>query len=149
MYISIVLNVILVIMCIYYYRQSCIDSYTKLLNKAQFHQDIQQMKRANDTVVLIDIDQFKHINDTRGHAYGDEVIGMVSKTIKDNIRSSDRAYRIGGDEFAIITCSDAVGFRIQSVLKDHDDIDISIGTGNTYEKADIAMYINKHIRKHV
>ena len=139
---SILMNVILTIVCVYLYKQSCLDSYTQLLNKAQFHQDVQQLKRKNDTVVIIDIDKFKHINDTMGHAYGDEIIKLVSKTIKDNTRSSDRAYRIGGDEFAILCNCPNVGERIQSELRVYK-VSVSIGCGDSYESADKAMYVNK------
>ena len=88
---SILLNIILTIVCIHLYRQLRLDSFTELLNKAQFNQDVQQLKRKNDTVVIIDIDKFKTINDTMGHEYGDETIKLVSKVIKASIRATDRA----------------------------------------------------------
>jgi GGDEF domain-containing protein len=49
-----------------------------------------------------DLDKFKEVNDTYGHDAGDWVLGEVGKEIKQNTRRSDRAYRIGGDEFTVI-----------------------------------------------
>ncbi|HAA09814.1 MAG: GGDEF domain-containing protein [Syntrophomonadaceae bacterium] len=54
------------------------------------------------TAALIDIDDFKGINDTYGHLYGDYVMERVSKTIINNLRQNDIAGRYGGDEFLII-----------------------------------------------
>ncbi len=137
MYTSIALNIILALICSHLYNQNKLDIYTRLLNKYRFHQDVNRMNRANDVVILIDIDGFKHINDTAGHEYGDAVIVNVSNVIKRNIRASDRAYRVGGDEFAIITNSLAVLDRI------HFPVSVSIGHGKTYAEADEAMYRNK------
>lgn len=134
----IALNIMLTILCIYLYRQNRRCAYTKLLNKAQFNRDVKRyMRRKNDTIILIDIDKFKLINDTHGHAYGDVVIQSVSDTIKKAVRNSDRAYRIGGDEFAIITSDASVGDRIKVAL---GAIRVSVGCGKTYEEADAAMY---------
>jgi len=54
------------------------------------------------TLLYLDLDNFKSINDTFGHYSGDKVIERLGETIKKNIRASDLAFRIGGDEFAII-----------------------------------------------
>jgi diguanylate cyclase (GGDEF) domain len=53
-------------------------------------------------LLLIDIDHFKHINDTWGHTVGDEVISAVGQVIRACVRSEDHAGRYGGDEFAIV-----------------------------------------------
>jgi diguanylate cyclase (GGDEF)-like protein len=54
------------------------------------------------TVLALDLDFFKHINDTRGHEAGDQVLAMVGLTILENLRSSDVAARVGGEEFVIL-----------------------------------------------
>ncbi len=53
-------------------------------------------------LAIIDLDDFKQINDTRGHAVGDQLLRGAAATISTYLRRSDRAFRIGGDEFAII-----------------------------------------------
>ena len=52
-------------------------------------------------LVFFDLDNFKQANDVYGHLFGDEVLEHIAKTIKKNIRSSDIAARMGGDEFII------------------------------------------------
>ena len=53
------------------------------------------------TFILLDIDDFKHVNDTYGHAMGDEVLSAVSMTLSSSFRSSDVVMRMGGDEFVV------------------------------------------------
>ncbi len=84
------------------------DSLTGLWNHRMFQQyvraEIDRMKRYQHpfALVMFDIDQFKRFNDTYGHPVGDEVIKMVSRTVKGIIRTTDRAFRYGGEEFCII-----------------------------------------------
>jgi diguanylate cyclase (GGDEF)-like protein len=54
------------------------------------------------SILLIDIDHFKAINDTKGHAAGDFVIREFGKLIKENFRKTDFSGRLGGEEFAIV-----------------------------------------------
>jgi len=54
------------------------------------------------SVLMLDIDHFKTINDTHGHATGDEVLRAVSHTIKDRLRNIDQVFRFGGEEFLIV-----------------------------------------------
>jgi diguanylate cyclase (GGDEF)-like protein len=54
------------------------------------------------SVILIDLDHFKHVNDTYGHAMGDEVLRNVSKLISSHVRANDSAARYGGEELAIV-----------------------------------------------
>ena len=54
------------------------------------------------SVVLLDLDEFKQVNDTLGHAVGDDLLAEVGRIIRSTIRAADRAFRTGGDEFAIV-----------------------------------------------
>ncbi|MBN1140862.1 MAG: diguanylate cyclase [Deltaproteobacteria bacterium] len=85
-----------------------VDPLTELYNR-RFLVDMGQreLKRANRdktdmTVIMLDIDYFKEINDTFGHDAGDHLLKWVSTIIKNNIRGSDLPARFGGDEFVVI-----------------------------------------------
>jgi diguanylate cyclase (GGDEF)-like protein len=84
------------------------DSLTGLGNHRAFHEAVAQMvdqARRYGTkfsLVLLDIDEFKRVNDTRGHAVGDELLAEVGELIRSTIRTADAGFRIGGDEFAIL-----------------------------------------------
>ncbi|UHS60652.1 diguanylate cyclase [Agrobacterium vaccinii] len=84
------------------------DPLTGLYNRnlfwTQFSRAIHEAKRENRLVAItyIDLDNFKQINDTHGHAVGDAVLRNLADRISSCIRASDIAVRLGGDEFAII-----------------------------------------------
>lgn len=70
-------------------------------------------------VVLIDLDEFKLVNDAHGHAEGDEVLRRFASSTAGVLRRSDRAYRIGGDEFALVlphTDADAAEIAVRRLL---------------------------------
>ena len=93
------------------------DALTGLLNRAAFEQVLDKAiadSRATDRqscLIYIDLDRFKPVNDTAGHAAGDALLKQVARTIRDACRAHDRVARIGGDEFAIIleNCPSAAG----------------------------------------
>lgn len=84
------------------------DGLTGVFNRAKFNTDLKQIAEQAQryqrifSLIAIDIDKFKHINDTHGHAAGDEVIQDVVNIIKDRIRQPDSIYRYGGEEFHVI-----------------------------------------------
>lgn len=84
------------------------DGLTGLPNRSLFsqllEQDIAEAARNNQqlAVMFLDLDHFKHINDTLGHDAGDELLKEVSQRLKDCLRESDVVARLGGDEFVII-----------------------------------------------
>ena len=84
------------------------DPLTGLANRYVFENTLQhalpQAKRKGNSValVLLDLDKFKHINDTLGHAAGDSLLMEVSNRLQSKLRCGDLLCRIGGDEFAII-----------------------------------------------
>ena len=89
-------------------RMATRDALTDLLNHREFHEavghEIERCRRhgGSFSVVLFDLDGFKRINDSYGHAEGDRVLQEIAQVIEWTCRSSDRAFRIGGDEFALV-----------------------------------------------
>lgn len=84
------------------------DSLTSLANRTRFL-DVFERERnhavRNHTdlsLLLLDIDHFKRVNDSYGHDVGDEVLKHISATIKDRLRKTDLACRLGGEEFAVL-----------------------------------------------
>lgn len=82
------------------------DLLTGMLNKIATERHIQDYldnegKKVPGMLILIDIDNFKKINDTMGHAFGDQVLSSLGQTISNEFRISDIFGRIGGDEFMI------------------------------------------------
>jgi diguanylate cyclase (GGDEF)-like protein len=84
------------------------DSLTGLGNHRAFQEAVARMVEGARrygtafSLVLIDIDEFKRINDTKGHATGDQLLAEVGAIISTTIRHTDAAFRVGGDEFAIL-----------------------------------------------
>jgi diguanylate cyclase (GGDEF)-like protein len=121
----------------------------------------------NVCVMLIDLDGFKQVNDTLGHAAGDELLQVISQRLVDTMRDADSVARLGGDEFVIVaeTATDEVNARIvadrvlevlrQPVRVGDNDLlvsgsvglvvanashDRTLDAGALLRKADIAMY---------
>ena len=89
-------------------QQALYDPLTKLANRTLFWDRLDQAMaraargRGSVSVLVLDIDNFKSINDRFGHAVGDEVLNVVAQRIRGAIRAVDTAARLGGDEFAIL-----------------------------------------------
>lgn len=151
------------------------DFMTGLINRRGFkeavHNAISDAKKYGVafTLIILDIDNFKDINDSCGHPYGDEVLKIIAHIIKQNTRHSDLSFRYGGDEFALIlpgtSKEDAlqVCMNIQSSLNDdrhftegacHPTMSMGIceWSGNMtsddiIKAADEAMYLSKQESK--
>jgi two-component system, cell cycle response regulator len=100
-------------------RQASIDMLTGLMNRRAFlpaiRTEVARGKRYGPKlcVLLLDIDHFKQINDTHGHAAGDQVISAVGRMLSANLRTSDFAARWGGEEFVVaLTNTEVDGGRI-------------------------------------
>ena len=80
------------------------DSMTELLNRGSFEKILNIHEKGDSpfALILIDVDTFKTVNDTYGHATGDIILKRVSSLLKSAFRSIDFVCRIGGDEFAIV-----------------------------------------------
>lgn len=150
------------------------DDLTQLHNRRYFDERLsQEIARARRwrwslSVILLDLDDFKHVNDAHGHAVGDEVLEWFGGFLPGAIREIDVPCRIGGDEFAIILpCTDKEGAvrvfdRVASELEESSPprgllVDASLGIA-TYPNdaatiselvlsADEDMYRTKRQRK--
>jgi len=84
------------------------DQLTGTHNRASFnnslHREIQCAKRSDSdlSLIFLDIDHFKHINDSYGHECGDIALSSVANCIKETVRGSDIVFRYGGEEFVIL-----------------------------------------------
>ena len=125
------------------------DPLTGLLNHQAFTEELEaELERARRyrhglALVFFDVDRFKSINDTQGHPEGDRVLRRIGRLLRDNLRGSDRAGRMGGDEFALllVETDPEVGGTLLERLRDSfaelaargelpDDFDFSAGLAN-------------------
>ena len=151
---------------------SQIDPLTELLNKRTTESHIRMMLDQKDkgwergAVVMIDVDNFKGVNDSLGHATGDRVLVEIARIMRTNFRVMDVTGRIGGDEFMVFLrdiADENAAFRsvqrfqerVRSVLQEMGGVSLSIGValypehGKTFEDlylaADKALYeVKKH-----
>ena len=78
------------------------DALTGLSNRAMYERVRVSCDPAATTMILVDIDHFKEVNDTYGHETGDQLLKRVAKVLRSSFRSEDYVCRIGGDEFAVL-----------------------------------------------
>jgi diguanylate cyclase (GGDEF)-like protein len=147
------------------------DQLTGLCNRAQFtlalDKAISQLGRPEEcfSVLVLDLNKFKNVNDTFGHPVGDELLKQVANRLKASLRDTDLVARLGGDEFAILQSATsnqreaaiALSLRIEELLCAAFDLNghsVSIGTSigialapehgtipsDLLRKADLALY---------
>ena len=152
-------------------RRAETDSLTGVLNRATFLKKVQHILRtegygSNHALFMLDIDNFKSLNDTKGHQVGDQFLIEMSKTVKSCFRNTDIVGRLGGDEFMVCmryTPSYSITERnaksllagIQQLCECYDTPNLSVSIGisvypengttfdELYEKADKALYCAK------
>jgi two-component system, cell cycle response regulator len=104
------------------------DSLTGLYNRAFFdaalESEIARSERAGKpfSLLMIDLDHFKKINDTYGHSLGDKALQTVAAVLKNTIRKSDTACRYGGEEFAIILPATSIPHANIAARRIHKEI---------------------------
>ena len=139
------------------------------MNRAGFEQRLsrewQRAKRYERGLglLLIDLDDFKHVNDTKGHMAGDRVLRQAAAAICGRIRETDVAARLGGDEFVVLCPEttnaglETLAIGLEKTLAEHG-IEASAGhaqrepvdaqPGELIARADQSMYERKHHRRH-
>ncbi len=153
--------------------QARTDPLTGLKNRRAFTETAESLLRVaaregrSTTAMLIDIDDFKRINDKHGHATGDAALLHVSRLLMETLRASDVCGRLGGDEFAVllpntdIKAAHEVARKLMQALAQRPlptggtmPLTLSIGlSGDTFDAqtlinhADTAMYLAKHTGK--
>lgn len=94
------------------------DPLTGLYNRHALTEHLAQCRNTAPAtpvgIVFIDLDGFKRVNDTHGHALGDTVLVRAADVLTRTIRSSDSAYRVGGDEFVVL-CRDATAAEVEAL----------------------------------
>lgn len=154
-------------------QQAGSDPLTGLANRRVFYDAVQRAtaewhrSRAGFAVLLLDMDGLKDLNDTHGHAAGDEALCAIAEACRQTCRTSDLVARIGGDEFAVLLTNvdefgaGAAASRYQRVVEAQQvrgqDLQISVGVAlpNAYTPtaddviaaADRSMYEDKRARK--
>lgn len=147
---------------------SITDYLTKLHSRRYLDEELKRHMEIDDegTMILFDVDDFKKVNDTYGHAVGDEVLIQIGAIIKENIEDNDIAARWGGEEFAIFLPNKNLtkGIELAEVLKQevkkktHPSVSFSCGvtTWNDnqtnsiqtiFSRADKALYLAKNSGK--
>ncbi len=151
-------------------RQALHDPLTGLANRVLFADRLEHAlarRRELVSVLYLDLDDFKTVNDTLGHEAGDEILVRVAARIEDTVRAHDTAARLGGDEFAVLleespdlrvagTIAERLLAALSQPLETHGhavviraSIGISQGVSGTTDaaammrEADIAMYLAK------
>jgi len=142
--------------------------FERLLNRAISYI---QRYRAGGALIVLDVDRLKPINDTFGHAAGDQVLKAIVAALSRQIRSSDVIGRLGGDEFALLlwnlseTDAHAKAASLEQAIDDlsfvFDGKTVATGAsagvallgphseaGRSLEEADCAMYVRKAQRRH-
>ena len=145
-----------------------IDSLTSVYNRRYYDKHFQDADNIQ-AMVVIDVDNFKHINDNYGHDIGDIVLQSIAQTVLSCVRKTDAVIRYGGDEFVIIFFSipadifekklERIRYSIDSlIIDDHPELHMSVSIGGAYgigttkklfKVADNMMYQSKNTKNQV
>jgi len=112
------------------------DPLTQLYNRRYFAEAASTMQSLsvrnnhhNISIIILDVDNFKNINDTYGHAIGDKVIVSLARILEDNCRKSDIVARFGGEEFVILLYNTSITFAqniAENIRKNVEDFMMEI-----------------------
>lgn len=102
-----------------------IDPLTKVSNRKGFMDDLEsaiiagESKKLSMVLMMIDVDNFKYINEEHGHLAGDKILYFLAQTVKSMIRTVDKVYRYGGEEFAVVLsrCDETQAYAIADKIR--------------------------------
>jgi len=127
------------------------DALTGALNRRALDENmliaINKLKRNhsfNKSLIILDLDHFKDINDTYGHSTGDEILIRIARLIRSNIRLSDSLFRYGGEEFVILVDN----ANLQEAKTLAEGIRERVEMGNIFEKRSITISLGVAELKH-
>ncbi len=102
-----------------------LDGLTGLLNRRALEGRLAQLRGSDGRigVIMLDVDKLKEINDSYGHAVGDEALRLAAAALRETTRAGERAYRFGGDEFIVLV----EGVDEEELAKVADRVRVSIG----------------------
>ena len=152
-----------------------LDALTKAFNRRALQNYLKKLTEKKQLkrelhLLMIDIDDFKHINDKYGHVAGDKILVFIAQTLKKTLREGDKVFRYGGEEFVVIlnridtqSCTKIVN-RILNLISSNiliyknDTIQVTVSAGGTrflpgdtpetiLERADKALYEAKRTGK--
>jgi len=115
------------------------DTLLPVLNRRAFVRELTRTKAMLErhgqraSLIYIDMNNFKEINDTHGHAVGDEALKHVGKMVKTSVRATDSVGRLGGDEFGVILVRatlDQAKMRAEAIAKSIVDTPLEVGGKN-------------------
>ncbi len=114
---SIIFSCIFIIIALLLYN-SRFDGLTKLLNRKTFDYELYKIKRSKNNygIIMIDIDNFKRVNDTYGHPNGDIVLWRLGQLIRKETTSEIKAFRYGGEEFVLL-CEKKAALYVNSIAE--------------------------------
>lgn len=130
-----------------------VDPLTEVYNRRYFDEQLHQLNDIN-AVVMLDVDSFKSINDTYGHAVGDFVLSQVAKCIQVCVRASDAVVRYGGDEFLVLFQNipfDVLSVRLKSICTtvkgirraENPNLRVSVSIGAIWTEKDAAKLVEE------
>ena len=147
------------------------DSLTNLYNRVVAKENISRILESDEEklgmMLMFDLDNFKSVNDTYGHLFGDQILKHVARQVENNIRKVDIAARVGGDEFVVFisdihteeSASAYCDMLYRALKKKYNNYEYSVSMGvacyprdgksydELFEHADQALYASKHAGK--
>lgn len=132
------------------------DVMTKVHNRRAFYEDLKSLKASGDalTAIFIDLDNFKNVNDRLGHVEGDAVLQLATDLINQLLKPKHRLYRMGGDEFVVMTrhlnwqevcqLSHTVHQKFaDSALAKKHQLTLSMAVGSRHKHESISQWLNR------